>query len=167
MNVTTSDSQRAFCLRHIFLLALAFASCARSTPPANDAKSAGTTTWSAKQVIAGRPVTQTMPNGCTPAGLKFQCNPVTNAGCDSAKGEACDDDEHDGFGCYPAPNTVEEGGACNDQTGPACRGGMGCDTGDDDDPEGLCHKYCCSDADCGGKRCQTIDATSGTLGLCS
>lgn len=114
-------------------------------------------------VIAHRPAIYTLPAGCGPAGKKLQCNPLTNLGCDRAKGEACDDDEHGGFGCYAGPNPVGEGGECNDEAG--CQGGLGCDM-DDDDDGGACARYCCSDADCGSKKCVTIDKAFGSLGFC-
>ena len=105
----------------------------------------------------------TLPAGCAPAGKKFQCNPRTNEGCDRAKGEACDDDDHGGFNCYPGPNSVIEGGKCDDDNG--CLGGFGCDT-DDGDDEGVCKRYCCSDAECGAKKCIPNDKAFGTLGFC-
>lgn len=160
-------------LRMILLAAGGIIACAGRQPIAGNsagttaASPAGMASPSTRRVIGGRPAIQVMPAGCAPPGLKFPCSPVTNAGCDGPRGEACDDDQHDGFGCYPAPNTVDQGGTCNEETGPACRGGLGCDTGDDDDPDGRCHKYCCSDADCGGKRCEIIDKSFGTLGFCS
>jgi hypothetical protein len=104
-----------------------------------------------------------LPSGCGPAGKKLQCNPLTNAGCDGAKGEACDDDEHGGFGCYPGPNSVKEGAACNDDDG--CTPGFGCDA-DDGEDEGVCERFCCTNAECGSKKCVTIDKAFGSLGFC-
>jgi hypothetical protein len=94
-------------------------------------------------VIPNRPAAYTLPAGCGPAGKKLQCNPLTNAGCDRAKDEGCDDDDHGGFGCYAGPNTVKEGGKCDDDDG--CQGGLGCDT-DDGDDEGVCRRFCCTDS---------------------
>jgi hypothetical protein len=117
-----------------------------------------------EHVIPGRPAVYSLPPGCGPAGKKFQCNPETNAGCDRAKDEACDDDEHGGFGCYAGPNSVKEGGECDDEEG--CQGGLGCDT-DDDDRDGICKRYCCSNADCGSKKCVGLDKGFGSLGFCN
>jgi hypothetical protein len=115
-------------------------------------------------VIANRPAVYALPNGCGPAGKKFRCNPLTNAGCDRAKDEACDDDDHGGFGCYPGPNSAKEGGECDDDRG--CQGGLGCDM-DDGDEDGICARYCCTDADCGSKKCVVIDKAFGSLGFCN
>jgi hypothetical protein len=111
-----------------------------------------------------RPAVQTLPPGCGPTGTKFQCNPLTNAGCDRAKGESCDDDDHGGFGCYPGPNTGKEGAKCDDKVG--CNAGFGCDTDDDDDDEGECARFCCTNADCGSKKCTVRDKAFGSLGFC-
>jgi hypothetical protein len=115
-------------------------------------------------VPAARPVVHTLPPGCGPSGAKFQCNPLTNAGCDRTKGEACDDDDRGGFGCYPGPNTGKEGGKCDDKVG--CTAGLGCDT-DDDDDEGVCARFCCTNADCGAKKCTIRDTAFGSLGFCT
>jgi hypothetical protein len=119
--------------------------------------------WLSKDVIAKRPAVHTLPTVCGPAGKKFQCNPLTNAGCDRTKDESCDDDEHGGFGCYPGPNSVKEGGKCDDEAG--CQGGFGCEMDDDDD--GVCARYCCTDAECGSKKCLIIDKSFGSLGFCN
>lgn len=118
-------------------------------------------------VIAKRPAVYTLPPGCGPAGRKLQCNPLTNAGCDRSKDEACDDDDHGGYGCYPGPNSVKEGGKCDDDDG--CQGGLGCDM-DDGDDEGVCARFCCSDSDCGtsgARKCVVIHKAFGTLGFCT
>jgi hypothetical protein len=117
-----------------------------------------------EHVIAGRPALYALPAGCGPAGKKFQCNPETNAGCDRTKDEACDDDDHGGFGCYEGPNAVKEGGECSDEEG--CQGGFGCDT-DDGDEDGVCRRYCCTNADCGSKKCVVIEKSFGSLGFCN
>lgn len=113
--------------------------------------------------IVAKPALYVLPAGCGPAGKKLQCNPVTNMGCDRAKGEACDDDDHGGYACYAGPNDVAEGGACDDQAG--CQGGLGCNM-DEDDDDGVCARYCCSDAECGTKKCVTLRKAFGTLGFC-
>jgi hypothetical protein len=113
--------------------------------------------------VAQPPALYALPAGCGPAGKKFACDPRTNAGCAAAKKEGCDDDERGGFRCYPSPSPAAEGGACDDDVG--CQGGLGCDM-DDDDDEGVCARYCCTNADCGSKACVVIDAAFGTLGFC-
>jgi hypothetical protein len=145
------------------ILVAGYAEGDASTGPPGDATDAAS---SAKEhVIAGRPAAYTLPPGCGPAGKKFQCNPETNAGCDRAKDEACDDDERGGFGCYEGPNSVKEGGECDDEDG--CQGGLGCDTDDDDGPDGVCKRYCCTNADCGSKKCVIIAKSFGSLGFCN
>jgi hypothetical protein len=104
--------------------------------------------------------------GCGPAGKEYACNPVTNAGC-RVDGEACDDDEKGGYACYPPPNEMAEGEACNDADGPSCAAGMACDNLNESNPEGLCRKLCCSNADCAApKHCQVLDRHFGSLGFC-
>lgn len=91
---------------------------------------------------------------------KAPCNPLTNAGCDASRGEACDLDlGGTALVCYPAPNLVASGGACDLDAGPFCAPGLRCD-------DGVCAAYCCTDADCGGGLCAPIDTDSGTLGVC-
>jgi hypothetical protein len=145
-----------------------------STPPpapapAKTAPADATTSWPAfvdPWAEEAPPAARTPPSICGRTDPRYRCDPVTNQGCDGVAGEACDDDEHEGFGCYPPPNDVGEAGSCDDDDGPSCRGGLGCDTGDDDDSEGVCRRYCCANADCAGKRCATIDPKQGALGFC-
>jgi hypothetical protein len=123
----------------------------------------------AREGAAQAPRRHVLPAGCVPPGKKFACNPLSNAGCDQAKGEACDDDTKGGFTCYPPPNEVEEGGECNDKEGPSCAAGMSCDTPGESNPDGVCRKLCCTGADCGraqGKRCVPVDKEYGTFGFC-
>jgi hypothetical protein len=108
-----------------------------------------------------------LPPGCGPAGGKFSCNPLTNAGCRAADGEACDDDDDDAFACFSDSDRVKEGARCNDRDGPACEAGLTCDTISDSDPRGICRKFCCSSNDCQApRRCSVIDRQFGALGLC-
>ena len=93
------------------------------------------------------------------------CNPVTNAPCNTAAGEACDGGyqggEFQGFQCYPAPNDQKICEACNGGDGPWCSGSMTCGAGD------KCARYCCSDADCGTGTCtKGAWPSSPDLGLC-
>ena len=108
-----------------------------------------------------------LPDGCGPAGEAYRCNPVSNAGCNTAAGEACDDDQVGGFKCYPAPNQAKDGAACaDDDDGPSCAPGLGCAGTSESNPEGTCARYCCADAECGNKKCAAIDGKSGSLGFC-
>jgi hypothetical protein len=110
-----------------------------------------------------------LPPGCVPPGKKFACDPLSNAGCNQGKGEACDDDTKGGFTCYPPPNEVSEGDECNDKEGPSCAPGMSCDTPGESHPDGVCRKLCCADTDCGraqARRCVPVDREYGTFGFC-
>jgi hypothetical protein len=113
------------------------------------------------------PKVHALPEGCGPAGEKFSCNPLTNAGCRGAEGEVCDDDEHDAFGCDPESDNVKEGGDCNDKDGPSCAAGLTCNTPSESEPRGICRKYCCTKADCSAPtKCVVLDKEFGTLGVC-
>lgn len=87
-----------------------------------------------------------------------ECNPITNEGCDTAAGEACD------FGqsltCYPAPNDVALCGACDAAMGPFCQAGSTCALNNQ------CTKFCCTDADCGTGKCD-LTLTGDVFGLCT
>jgi hypothetical protein len=73
------------------------------------------------------------------------CNPVSGEGCES--GEVCDLGGVQ-FQCYPGTDATEDlCAACsNIDGGPYCKSGMTCDGNND---TGVCHRYCCTDADCG------------------
>jgi hypothetical protein len=108
-----------------------------------------------------------LPSGCGPAGEKFSCNPLTNAGCHPADGEVCDDDDKEGFACDPDSDNVQEGGECNDKDGPSCAAGMTCDNPSDSEPRGICRKFCCTKGDCPARtKCVALDREFGTLGVC-
>lgn len=79
------------------------------------------------------------------AAAGHDCNPVTNEGCQV--GEVCDIGGVR-FQCYPAADATEDVcTACsNIDGGPYCKAGMTCDGNND---TGVCHRYCCTDADCG------------------
>ncbi|GAC1351450.1 MAG: hypothetical protein NVS3B20_02270 [Polyangiales bacterium] len=112
------------------------------------------------------PTVYALPSLCGPVGKKYACNPITNEGCNSSRGEACDDDERGGFGCYPAPNEVALGGDCNVFEGPSCAAGKGCMGASASSPSGTCARYCCTSSECGGGKCAVIDPAFGTLGFC-
>lgn len=101
-----------------------------------------------------------LPSGCAPSDMRFACNPVTNEGCDTDAGEACEYGLEDYFTCYPAPNDVEEGGACDWEQGPYCAPSLTCDSG-------VCRRHCCSDDDCAApQRCEASSVEFGALGVC-
>jgi hypothetical protein len=86
------------------------------------------------------------------------CDPITNAGCNSAAGEACDfgadANGNQDFQCYPAPNTGKLCDMCDLMT-VFCEGGYTCNG------DGLCAKFCCDDGDCAG-----TGADGGGGGVC-
>ena len=105
-----------------------------------------------------------LPAGCGPAGGLFKCNPLTNEGCDATRKDACDwgEDDPTAFQCYPGPNEALEGSACDDDNGPYCAGGVTCED------DARCHRFCCSDQDCGDakQKCYPYFPSFGTFGLC-
>lgn len=110
-----------------------------------------------------------LPESCVKTGtIGFDCNPVANTGCKS--GEDCDlgsDGTSSVFTCFPS-DTVDEGGACDNQAGPWCKGKMHCDQDGEGGP-GKCAYMCCGNSDCIGtaKTCEAIAPTEvGTFGLC-
>jgi hypothetical protein len=108
-----------------------------------------------------------LPAGCAPASARYACDPLTNAGCRAASGEACDDDDDGGFKCYPPPNAVPIGGDCNIVDGPSCAPGLGCDGVSERDPDGECARFCCTKSDCGaGEKCVPGHPDQGALGFC-
>ena len=108
-----------------------------------------------------------LPTGCAPDEMGFVCNPVNNVGCDSAAGEACEYGIEEYFMCYPAPNDVAEGGACDWELGPYCQATLTCDPSSPESTSGVCRRHCCSDTDCESpETCVANDAEFGTLGVC-
>lgn len=148
----------------------------RATEPviAANVKSPAERTGSSAQQAApvdehGRygPKLYTLAAGCAPAGAKFSCNPLTNAGCNSAEDEVCDDDDHDAFACFPESERGKEGAECDDKEGPGCAAGMTCDPATKGDSRGTCRKFCCTHGDCSTpKKCVTLDREFGSLGVC-
>lgn len=82
---------------------------AMMTPPACDA-----------------PATSPSNGSCVTLGGAYACNPITNEGCDTAAGEACDFDGSGGFTCYPDGNTEAVCAACDAINGPFCASGHTC-----------------------------------------
>ncbi|MDW8251070.1 MAG: hypothetical protein RMJ98_17385, partial [Myxococcales bacterium] len=97
---------------------------------------------------------------CFKVEAPHQCNPVTNEGCDTAAGEACDFGIN-GFQCYPAPNTLGLCEKCGGEDELSCKGGLTC-------AGGKCARFCCNDSDCGGGFCNTTTGTGvKDLGVCT
>jgi hypothetical protein len=111
------------------------------------------------------PASSPSNGACVSVGGPVQCNPITNQGCDTAAGEACDRQntpgttDQIGFKCYPNGNPPvnihDVCQSCNDGLG-YCKPGLSCFA--------QCGKYCCSDSDCSPGKCTKIDpTTNGTL----
>lgn len=103
-----------------------------------------------------------LPVGCVLPSVTLQCNPLTNASCTA--GYACDlAPSTSTFLCFEPPNNAQPNQSCsNASTGPYCIGGYRC-TGE----PGVCKKYCCSSADCGGGTCTPLSGGQyGTIGYC-
>ncbi|MDP9034748.1 MAG: hypothetical protein M3O50_08055 [Myxococcota bacterium] len=142
-------------------------SVAEEAPAATPAPPAQPPGSPASQELRYGPKSFTLPAGCGPTGVKFSCNPLTNAGCRADDDEVCDDDDHGGFGCDADSDNVKESGECNDKDGPSCAAGMTCDTPNDSEPRGVCRKFCCAKADCPPPmKCVALDRQFGTLGVC-
>lgn len=106
-----------------------------------------------------------LPAGCvTVASFFTLCNPVTNEGCDTAAHEACDFTKS-GLECWKENNTEPRGATCAGTSTKYCIPTYTCD-GSVDGSVGVCHKFCCSNADCGGGTCKPFDPNLGTLGAC-
>lgn len=96
------------------------------------------------------------------------CNPITNGGCDSDAGEACDIDPNGDLGCFPPPppNTAALCAACDDNT-IACAPGSTClPATNAPDAGSECAHFCCTDADCGNGHCDKTTFNSDPLGFC-
>ena len=108
-----------------------------------------------------------LPTECAPATDRFVCNPLTNEGCDSTAGEACEYGIEQLFVCYPAPNDAEEGAACDWANGPFCKATLTCDSPSDVDTVGVCRRHCCDNTDCKAtETCEATDAEYGAIGIC-
>ncbi|MBI5536439.1 MAG: hypothetical protein HY898_27200 [Deltaproteobacteria bacterium] len=81
---------------------------------------------------------------CIPTGAQWPCNPVTNAGCNEAAGEACDYVQGTGSFCVVG---THDGEVCDLCTSASCKPGRMCGG------LGRCIRYCCSDAECGVNGC--------------
>lgn len=112
------------------------------------------------------PATPATGGSCVTVSGTIECNPVTNDGCDSGAGEACDFNEAgDGYQCWDGPNPQTICAECSDTIG-FCAGGLSCveasSAGDF-----ACAKYCCDDTDCGPNGyCDDTLGLPGDIGLC-
>jgi hypothetical protein len=99
---------------------------------------------------------------CISVGGVIECNPITNAPCDTAAGEACDF-QGNGYHCYAGPNDKSLCEACGpSNANSTCKGGSTCLPG----PDGNCGKFCCDNADCGTGKCDKTDMFPGNVGYC-
>jgi hypothetical protein len=104
------------------------------------------------------PAVAASAGSCITIGGNNTCNPVTNEGCDTAAGEACDANQGGGYECYPAPNTQAMCEECSDTVG-YCQGGMVC--------IGECGRFCCDDTDCSATgTCDKTIGLPGGVGVC-
>ncbi len=123
----------------------------------------------------------TLPTGCLadPTQWTVECNPVSNDGCDTSAGQACDFSQG-GWSCYDPPNDKKLGEVCDPNNSEFCQGTLTCDMpptdggtagGDagtgDAGATGICKHYCCSDSDCSGGTCTAFNAQVGTIGVCN
>lgn len=100
--------------------------------------------------------------GCVSLGGAIECNPITNAPCDTAAGEACDF-KGAGYHCYAGPNAKNLCEACGpSNAGAHCKGGSTCLPG----PDGNCGKLCCGPADCGKGTCDKTGMFPAGVGYC-
>ena len=101
-------------------------------------------------------------NACTACFPQDECNPITNAPCDTAANEACDLSSNGVYVCFPAPNTEDACDTCSNSNGPFCKPGMHCMSA------GKCSLYCCDDADCGPNgTCDKAELDpNGQVGIC-
>lgn len=90
-----------------------------------------------------------------------ECNPLTNEGCDQAKGEVCQLDwAKSRVQCHVVSAPVKPGGTC-DETSLFCMPGFLCGR------TIKCEKACCSDADCPeGISCKPMGTLLGDVGTC-
>lgn len=103
-----------------------------------------------------------LAGSCVTVGGPIECNPVTSAFCDTAKGESCDFDGK-GYKCYPGPNDKNLCDTCGTMSGAGhCKAGSTCLPG----PEGNCGKFCCSSTECGAGKCDKSAALPGGVGYC-
>lgn len=94
-------------------------------------------------------------------GVKNQCNPITNGGCDAAKGEACDTDTIAGFRCFVYPGAAGTCEDCGKATGDkiGCAGKLTCRAY-------RCARFCCNDDDCGTGKCFKGSYPDHAVGAC-
>lgn len=92
----------------------------------------------------------------------FECNPVTQEGCDVANGEACDEGGT-AFMCYAIGNVKSVCEDCGSNESDYCEPGLTCDS----TASGKCFKYCCVDADCAPGTCvKGTNLAAPEVGVC-
>jgi hypothetical protein len=81
----------------------------------------------AKAVACDAPAMSMTMGSCFTKDATNVCNPVTNDGCDSAAGAACDlENNSQAFTCFPSGNEQVLCGECNNQAGPFCQATFRC-----------------------------------------
>lgn len=104
-----------------------------------------------------------MPASCWPV-ANAMCDARSGTGCDLDAGETCDVgfDSSDRLvvGCFPGPNDVGAGGACNPQSGPFCGPGLSCAS------DGVCRRFCCDATACAAAEVCAPFGSAGSLGTC-
>ena len=110
------------------------------------------------------PATAPSMGACVMIDANNVCNPVTNEGCNTAAGEACDGGMN-GFQCYPDGNTQDLCQECGVTGSDYCKAGSTC--------LNQCAKYCCDDSDCGAGTCtktlmgSALFMNAPNLGVCA
>jgi hypothetical protein len=107
------------------------------------------------------PAASASMGACVMVGGNYACNPVTNAPCNTAGGQACDLNQSGGLQCWDPPNTE---GLCKDCSQKFCAFGFTCV----EDAGGMakCAKYCCTDADCSAMGHCDLGAFNAPFGIC-
>lgn len=107
------------------------------------------------------PATPQATGACVSIGGAFECNPVTNEGCDGV-GASCDNNGVGfNFACFASGNVNGACEPCGASADDFCLPGLTC-------VDGICTKYCCSDADCGSGTCATgVFGADADLGVCA
>jgi hypothetical protein len=116
------------------------ASSSSSSSSSGTTSSSSTSSSSTSSSSTSSSSTSGSPSGGSCYVGQGDCNPMTKS---CGAGEACDLATDNQFHCFPPPNNVGLGGACDAQNGPYCQDALTC-------VSNLCAKFCCIDADCGG-----------------
>jgi hypothetical protein len=108
------------------------------------------------------PAEASSAGSCVAIDATNTCNPVTNEGCNTDAGEACDLGQN-GFECFPDGNTQDLCTDCGSTVG-YCKAGLTCFN--------ECARFCCTDDDCGTGQClkefdgAALYEVAPSLGVC-